>query len=651
MGSMHTGLEESYDYQRLATYFARRAQGEVGLMVTGGFAPNFSGWLAPCSATLNSRSKVKKHRLVTDAVHQEGSKIALQILHSGRYGYHPLAVSPSAIKSAISPFKPWALPKRGIKWIIDSYVNCAQLAQESGYDGIEIMGSEGYLINQFIAKHTNKRTDEWGGDYQSRIAFPLEIVKKTRKKVGPHFIIIFRLSMLDLIKQGSTWEEIVLFGKEIEKAEVNIINTGIGWHEARVPTIATMVPRAAFAFVTKKMKQELQVPLICTNRINTPEVAEKLLAENYADMVSMARPLLADPDFVLKAKQGRSKEINTCIACNQACLDHVFKKKTASCLVNPRACHETIIKDLPLKKKKNIAVIGAGPAGLSFAVTAAKRGHHIVIFDQAKEIGGQFNLAKKIPGKEEFHETLRYYRNELEKHHVELRLDTKANPEIFEQESFDEIIVATGVHPRIPDLKGISHPKVKGYLDVLSGHVTIGKKVAIIGAGGIAFDVATFLLQETSSEHNNPKDFYKFWGIDDQLNNRGGLSVSTNDNIVPQRSIFMLQRTKGKLGRRLGKTTGWIHRNILKKNHVEMLDEVAYGWIDDQGLHFKHKDQMKTLPVDHIILCAGQISSNELATKLTRNNIQYHLIGGAYKVRELDAKFAINQGVKLGSVI
>ncbi len=642
MGSMHTGLEESKNgFQRQAAYFAERAKGGVGLIVTGGVAPNRAGWTAPFASKLSNRSEARQHKIITDAVHAEGGKICMQILHAGRYGYHPLAVGPSALKSPISPFKPWKLTKGGIRRTINDFVSCAKLAQEAGYDGVEIMGSEGYLINQFIVSKTNKRTDEWGGTYENRIRFALEIVRNTRAAVGKNFIIIYRLSMLDLVEDGSTWEEVEYLAKEIEKAGATIINTGIGWHEARVPTIATMVPRGGFSWVTKRLMGKLSIPLITTNRINTPEVAEKILTDGHADMISMARPFLADPEFPKKALQGRADEINTCIACNQACLDHVFARKTASCMVNPRACNELTLSITPATTKKKIAVVGAGPAGLSCAVTLAQRGHEVHLFEGQSSIGGQFNIAKEIPGKEEFHETLRYYRRQMEIHHVQIHLNT-----LFSEShanDFAEIVVATGVTGRSINIEGIKHPKVLTYTDVVLHKKPVGKRAAIIGAGGIGFDVAEFL---THSESMNVKTFMKEWGVD--MDYQTGGALLKNESVKSPREVFLLQRKKGKLGERLGKTTGWIHRSALKMKKVKMIDDVTYQKIDDAGLHIQIQGLPQLLEVDNVIICAGQVSNNQLYTKLKEKNTNVHLIGGALEAGELDAKKAIEQGVKVG---
>lgn len=642
MGSMHTGLEESENgFQRQAAYFAERAKGGVGLIVTGGVAPNRAGWTAPFASKLSTKGEAKQHKIITDAVHAEGGKICMQILHAGRYGYHPLAVGPSALKSPISPFKPWKLSQGGIRRTINDFVNCAKLAQEAGYDGVEIMGSEGYLINQFIVSKTNKRTDEWGGAYENRIKFALEIVRNTRAAVGKNFIIIYRLSMLDLVEDGSTWQEIEYLAKEIEKAGATIINTGIGWHEARVPTIATMVPRGGFSWVTKRLMGKVSIPLITTNRINTPEVGEKILAEGHANMISMARPFLADPQFPKKALEGRADEINTCIACNQACLDHVFSRKTASCMVNPRACNELTLAISPAVSKKKVAVVGAGPAGLSCAVTLAQRGHEVHLFEGQNSIGGQFNIAKEIPGKEEFHETLRYYKKQMELHKVQIHLNTLFNES--QANDFAEIVVATGVTGRSINIEGIKNPKVLTYTDVVLHKKPVGKKVAIIGAGGIGFDVAEFL---THSETMNVKTFMKEWGVD--MDYQSGGALLKNEAVESPREVFLLQRKKGKLGERLGKTTGWIHRSALKMKRVKMMNDVTYQKIDDAGLHISVNGKPQLLEVDNVVICAGQVSNNQLFTKLKEKHSNVHLIGGALEAGELDAKRAIDQGVKLG---
>ncbi|MDX1769328.1 MAG: NADPH-dependent 2,4-dienoyl-CoA reductase, partial [Arenibacter troitsensis] len=584
MGSMHTGLEEQKNgLEKIAAYYAERARGGVGLIVSGGIAPNIQGWTAPFSARMSSKKHARHHKVITEAVHREGGKICMQILHSGRYGYHPFAVAPSAIKSPITPFKPFKLKPSGIKRTIRDFVNSAKLAKEAGYDGVEIMGSEGYLINQFIVEKTNRRTDDYGGDYKNRMRLPIEIVKQTREVVGKEFIIIYRLSMLDLVEKGSSWQEVVTLGKEIEKAGATIINTGIGWHEARIPTIATSVPRAAFTWVTKKMKEELSIPLITSNRINMPETAEKVLAEGHADMISMARPFLADPEWVNKAQNDRADEINTCIGCNQACLDHVFAQKVASCLVNPRACHETELNYLPTHKKKKIAVVGSGPAGLASATIAAQRGHEVTIFDADKEIGGQFNMAKQIPGKEEFYETIRYFNIQLQLHKVTVQLNTRVNAEYLINGHFDEVILATGIVPRTPKIEGIDHPKVLSYIEVLKLKKPVGNRVAVIGAGGIGFDVSEYLAHEGESTALNIDVWLKEWGIDKTMNARSGIEGVQAKVHPSPREIFMLKRSKGKFGGGLGKTTGWIHRTSLKNKKVQFINQVQYSKIDDEG--------------------------------------------------------------------
>lgn len=642
MGSMHTGLEESKNgFQKMAVFYAERARGGVGLIVTGGIAPNRAGWTMPFANKLTTHSEARQHKIITDAVHQEGGKICMQILHAGRYGYHPLAVAPSGIKSPISPFKPWTLTKGGINRTINDFVHCAAMAQEAGYDGVEIMGSEGYLINQFIVSKTNKRTDEWGGSFENRIKLPLEIVRKVREKVGENFIIIYRLSMLDLVDDGSTWEEVEHLAKAIEAAGATIINTGIGWHEARVPTIATMVPRGGFSWVTQRLMGKVSIPLITTNRINMPDVAENILAEGHANMVSMARPFLADPELPLKAMEGRADEINTCIACNQACLDHIFERKTASCMVNPRACNELEINILATVVKKKIAVVGSGPSGLSCAVTLAQRGHEVHLFEAQDSIGGQFKIAKEIPGKEEFSETLRYYKRQMELHQVQIHLNTFFDES--QAKNFEEIVVATGVSGRKAGIEGENHAKVLTYTDVVLHKKPVGKKVAIIGAGGIGFDVAEFL---THSEHTDVEHFMQEWGVD--MDYKTGGALMKNTGISSPREVYLLQRSKGKLGERLGKTTGWIHRTALKMKKVKMLSEVTYQKIDDTGLHLTIQGKSQILDVDNIIICAGQTSNNQLFTTLKATNSNVHIIGGALEAGELDAKRAIEQGVKLG---
>ena len=648
MGSMHTGLEEEKDgFERMAAYFAERARGQVGLIVTGGIAPSRAGWVGPFAAKLTTRSEAKKHQLITEAVHKEEGKICLQILHAGRYGYHPLIVAPSRIKSPITPFTPRKLSRKGVKNTIESYAETAKLAQDAGYDGVEIMGSEGYLINQFIVSKTNKRTDEWGGSYENRIRFPIEIVRAVRAAVGPEFIIIYRLSMLDLVDDGSSWEEVEILAKEIEKAGATIINTGIGWHEARIPTIATMVPRGGFSWVTQRLMGKVNIPLITTNRINTPELAENILAAGHADMISMARPFLADPYFVQKAIDHKPEEINTCIACNQACLDHTFSRKTASCMVNPLACNETVLTIEPTNQPQKIGVVGAGPAGLSFAATAAQRGHEVHLFEANNEIGGQFNMAKQIPGKEEFYETLRYFNKQLELNGVKIHLNTRVSAEDLEKEGFDEVILATGVSAREVSFPGADHPKVLSYIDVLFHKKAVGNKVAIIGAGGIGFDVAEYLLHEGESSSLNIDAFLEEWGVDRAYTQRGAVIAPVKE--TPHREIFMLQRSKGKLGARLGKTTGWIHRMSLRKKEVNMIHSVQYEKVDDQGLHITVEGEARILPVDHIVVCAGQEPLRELMQPLQDKGISVHLIGGADEARELDAKRAIDQGTRLAA--
>lgn len=651
MGSMHTNLEEENNgFQKLASFYAARAKGGAGIIVTGGFAPNWEGWLKPFAGRMTNQGHVKKHKIVTEAVHSEGGKIAMQILHAGRYGYHPLNVAPSRIQSPITPFKPRALSTWGVRRTINDFADSAALARDAGYDGVEIMGSEGYLINQFIVQHTNKRTDEYGGSYENRIKFPIEIVRKAREKVGKDFIIIYRLSMLDLIEDGSNWEEVVQLAKEIEKAGATIINTGIGWHEARIPTIATSVPRAAFSWVTQKLKSEISIPLCTSNRINMPETAEQVLADGCADMISMARPFLADENWVVKAQSNKADEINTCIACNQACLDHTFSNKLSSCLVNPRACHETELTYTASINKKNIAVVGAGPAGLAFASIAAERGHSVTLFDADKEIGGQFNMAKKIPGKEEFYETLRYFRKQLALHNVHVKLNTRVQAD--DVKDFDEIVVATGISPRHIAIEGSNHSKVVSYIDVLKNNVKVGKKVAVIGAGGIGFDVSEFLTQAGESTTLNKEEWIKEWGIDRKNEVRGGVAGIQQHIEAPAREVTMFQRTEGKVGAKLGKTTGWIHRTTLKMKKVKMIAGVEYTKIDDEGLHYIDKNKMpQVLVCDNVVVCAGQLSQRELEQPLKDLGKTVHVIGGAYEAGELDAKRAINQAARLAAVV
>lgn len=652
MGSMHTGLEEEKNgFEKIATYYAERAKGGVGLIVSGGIAPNVRGWTGPFSARMSTKKHAKHHKVITDAVHKEGGKICMQILHAGRYGYHPFAVAPSAIKSPISPFKPFKLKKAGIKRTIRDFVKSAQLSKLAGYDGVEIMGSEGYLINQFITERTNKRTDSYGGSYENRMRLPVELVKQTREAVGKEFIIIYRLSMLDLVENGSTWQEVVALGKEIEKAGATIINTGIGWHEARIPTIATSVPRAAFTWVTKKMKEELSIPLVTSNRINMPETAEMVLAEGHADLISMARPFLADPEWVNKAEANKPDEINTCIGCNQACLDHVFERKVASCLVNPRACHETELNYLPTEKKKRIAVVGAGPAGLAASTIAAQRGHEVTLFDADKETGGQFNMAKQIPGKEEFYETIRYFNTQLALHHVTVKLNTRVEVEDLKNGHFDEVIIATGIKPRTPKIDGIDHPSVLNYIDVIKFKKPVGKRVAVIGGGGIGFDVSEYLAHEGESTSLNIDAWLKEWGIDKTMEARSGTEGVTSEVHPSPREIFMFKRSKGKFGGNLGKTTGWIHRSTLKKKKVQFINKVQYTKIDDEGLHYVQNDAQKVLAVDNVIICAGQMPLAALVAPLEANGIKVHVVGGADVAVELDAKRAINQASRLAATL
>ena len=649
MGSMHTGLEDKVkDFPKLAAYFRERAAGGVGLIVTGGFSPNMEGWLYPMASKLSSRRELGRHRQVTDAVHEEGGKICLQLLHAGRYSYHPLSVSACSAKAPINPFRPRGLSTWGIWRQIKAYARAAKLAKEAGYDGVEIMASEGYFLNQFTCPRTNQRKDEWGGPVENRCRLPVEVVKHVREAVGEDFIIVYRLSMLDLVEGGNTWDEIVYQGKAVEAAGATLINTGIGWHEARVPTIVTSVPRAAFVDVTHRMKAELSIPVITTNRINDPQVGEDIIASGKADMVSMARPLLADAAFVNKAAAGKADEINVCIACNQACLDHTFQLKRASCLVNPRACYETELNFEPVITAKSIAVVGAGPAGLAFSVEAAKRGHKVTLIERAEEVGGQFNMAKRIPGKEEFDHSLRYFERQLELAGVTVQLGTEATAESLLAGGYDEVVLATGVSPRVPQIDGIDHEKVLIYTDVLRHNAPVGKTVAVVGAGGIGFDVSEFLVQDESPTLDL-KAWQAEWGVDMTVSAPGGLLPKQPE--PPARTVYLLQRKDEKLGKRLGKTSGWVHRTSLIDKQVQMMGNVSYERIDDEGLHLVVGDEPKTLAVDHVVICAGQEPLRELVEGLEAGGASVYLIGGADVAAELDAKRAIRQASELAAVI
>ena len=652
MGSMHTGLEDGNKHQRLATYFAERARGDVGLIITGGYAPNRAGWVKPFAGKLTTRGEAAKHRQITDAVHAETGKIAMQILHAGRYAYHPLSVAPSRIRSPITPFTPRALSSSGVEKQIQDFVRCAQLARDAGYDGVEIMGSEGYFINEFLITHTNHRTDEWGGDYSQRMRLPVEIVARTREAVGDDFIIIYRLSMIDLIPDGNTWEETVTLAKAIEGAGATIINTGIGWHEARVPTIATSVPRGAFTWVTKKMKQEVTIPLVTSNRINLPATAEQVLAEGSADMVSLARPMLADAEFVKKARENRADEINVCIACNQACLDHTFANKMSSCLVNPRACHETELNYVATKTRRRFAVVGSGPAGISSALVLAERGHEVDLYEANAEIGGQLNMAKVIPGKEEFHEMLRYFKRQIELKGVRVNLNTRVSADELIDKTYDGVIIATGVVPRDPMIEGQDHPMVLSYIDVLRARSPVGKRVAIVGAGGIGFDVAEFLVQDGHSATLHLDEWLAEWGVVDPAEARGGISLKKPQAEPTAREVTLLQRKAGKHGANLGKTTGWIHRATLKMNNVRMIGDVNYERISDEGLMITYGEKHEHptwVEVDNIVMCAGQLPLRELQAPLESAGVPTHVIGGADVATELDAKRAIDQGSRLAA--
>ncbi|MFI0961456.1 FAD-dependent oxidoreductase [Streptomyces sp. NPDC021080] len=648
MGSMHVGLEEAErGFERMAEFYAARARGGVGLIVTGGIAPNDAGRPYEGGAKLTTEAEAEQHAEITAAVHREGGKIAMQILHFGRYAYHQDLVAPSALQAPISPFVPNELSDAEIERTIDDYARAARLARQAGYDGVEIMGSEGYLINEFIALQTNRREDRWGGSYENRTRFPVEIVRRVREAVGDDFIIIYRLSMLDLVPGGSSLDEVITLARAVEAAGATIINTGIGWHEARIPTIATSVPRGAYAWVTKKVMGSVSIPLVTTNRINTPEIAEQLLADGHADMVSLARPMLADPDFVAKAEAGRPEAINTCIGCNQACLDHTFSGKITSCLVNPRACHETELVLAPTRLRKTVAVVGAGPAGLACAVSAAERGHEVTLFDAADDIGGQLNVARRVPGKQEFDETIRYFRTQLELHGVDVRLNTPATVENLE--TYDEVVVATGVTPRTPEIEGVDHPSVVGYLDVLRDGAPVGDRVAILGAGGIGFDVAEFLTDSGDKASEDPATYFRGWGVDMDYRTPGGLAAP--ERPAPPRTVHLLQRKASKVGAGLGKTTGWIHRTELKHRGVTMVPGVRYDRIDDAGLHVTVDGHSQVLEVDTIVLCTGQDPRRDLYEALRATGRGVHLIGGADVAAELDAKRAIKQGTELAAAL
>lgn len=654
MGSMHTMLEEMDNgFERMAAYFAERAKGGVGMIITGGISPNEVGVSAQGLAKLSTAEEVEGHRIVTERVHSAAPdcKICLQILHVGRYAYHPKLVAPSPIKSRLSPFVPNELTENQIWEQINDFVNCARLAKQAGYDGVEVIGSAGYLISEFLVEHTNQRQDAWGGSYENRMRFAVEIIRRIRAAVGPNFIVIYRIAAMELLEKGSAWDEVVTLAKAIERAGATIISTHFTWHEARVPTIATMVPRAAFTSVTARLRKQVSIPLITSNRINTPEVAEQVLAEGRADIVSLARPMLADPDFVIKARENRADEINTCIACNQACLDHTFTGRLTTCLVNPRACYETELNFLPTQQSKRLAVVGAGPAGLAFSVNAAKRGHHVTLFESAADIGGQFNIAKRIPGKEEFNETLRYYRRQIELSGIDLRLNTRVNAAALVSEAFDEVLLATGVVPRKPDIPGIGHAKVVGYLDAILGNKPVGKRVAIIGAGGIGFDVAELISHAGMSSALSIEKFAEEWGIDFNNHPRGGVAGVTPRVEKADREIWLLQRKTTPVGQTLGRTTGWTHKLLLERKGVRMLNGVEYRSIDDDGLHISVGGQPQRLDVDTIIICAGQEPLRDLHAPLVAAGMKVHLIGGADVAAELDAKRAIAQASWLAAAI